>query len=91
MGQLVPSETRPTNGAANLFLARRAAGWSLAELAAHTGVPVEALRLFEDGWVDLWDEDKADIARALSVPASLLWGGSSTALAAWLEGARASA
>lgn len=90
-GQAVPQENRPVNGAASLVLVRHGLGVSRQELSRRTGVPVQALALFENGWVDLWDEDKVDIAKALDVPYSILWGPSTDVVVAWLERPEATA
>ena len=70
---------------ANLLLARRARAMSRSRLAERSALPVQAIRLFENGWVDLWPEDKAEIARVLQVPGAVLWGPSTDVLLAWLE------
>lgn len=90
-GRVVPQEDRPTNGAANLVLVRHSLGVSRQEVSRRTGIPVQALTLFENGWVDLWNEDKADIARVLGVPHSVLWGPSTDVVVAWLERPEATA
>jgi hypothetical protein len=80
-----PSAGRAPSAPANLLLARRARGMSRARLAERTDLPGQALALFENGWVDLWPEDKTEIARVLQVPGAVLWGPSTDVLLAWLE------
>ena len=70
---------------ANLLLARRARAMSRTRLAERVGLAAQAIALFENGWADLWPEDKAEIARVLEVPGAVLWGPSTDVLLAWLE------
>ena len=70
---------------ANLLLTRRARAMSRTRLAERVGVTAQAIALFENGWVDLWPDDKAEIARVLQVPGAVLRGPSTDVLLAWLE------
>ncbi len=91
MTRSIADERRPATGAASLFLVRHALGVTRADLSGRTGIPATALSLFEEGWVDLWEDDKLDVARVLGVPATVLWGPSLGVLAAWLERPQATA
>ena len=80
-----PSPGRAPSVPANLLLARRARAMSRTRLAERVGLAAQAIALFENGWVDLWPEDKAEIARVLEVPGAVLWGPSTDVLLAALD------
>ena len=85
VGRVGRVESWPTKGPVHLALVLRALGVSRMELSDRTGIPVQAIALFEDARVDLPDADKAAIARVLEVPKAVLWGPSTDVLLAWLE------